>query len=153
MKKAIIYVFSGTGNTRLVANKIAEELINQGINTTVFDVRKPILDVPNPNQYDIALFGYPIHAFNTPKFFLDFIKQLPRVKEMSTYIFKTSGEPFHINNASSFSLVRKLKKHGFIEIASTKDNLELLVIDALFTTEKMFNKHRNQFITKTIHRS
>jgi len=40
----------------------------------------------------------------------------------------------------------ELKKHGFIKIASTKDNLKLLVVDALFTTQKMFDNHKTQFV-------
>jgi len=40
----------------------------------------------------------------------------------------------------------ELKKHGFIKIASTKDNIKLLVVDALFTTQQMFNKHKTQFV-------
>jgi len=39
----------------------------------------------------------------------------------------------------------ELNKHGFKSIASTKDNLNLLVIDAMFTTEKTFSKHQKQF--------
>jgi len=40
----------------------------------------------------------------------------------------------------------ELEKQGFVNIASTKDNLNLLVVDALFTTQKMFNNHKTQFI-------
>ncbi len=39
----------------------------------------------------------------------------------------------------------ELKKHGFQEIASTKDGLDLLVIDAMFTKTKTFNAHEKQF--------
>jgi NitT/TauT family transport system substrate-binding protein len=39
-----------------------------------------------------------------------------------------------------------LKEDGFIEVASTKESLDLLVVDALFTTEKTFQKHREQFL-------
>jgi len=39
-----------------------------------------------------------------------------------------------------------LQKHGFKKIASTKDNLNLLVIDALFATEKIFSNHKHQFV-------
>lgn len=38
-----------------------------------------------------------------------------------------------------------LKEGGFVEIASTKKSLDLLVVDALFTTEKTFQEHREQF--------
>ena len=40
----------------------------------------------------------------------------------------------------------ELKADGFREISSTKESLELLVVDALFTTEKTFQQHREQFI-------
>lgn len=39
-----------------------------------------------------------------------------------------------------------LKKNGYKEIASTKDELTLLVVDAMFTTSKTFHKHEKQFI-------
>jgi NitT/TauT family transport system substrate-binding protein len=39
----------------------------------------------------------------------------------------------------------QLQKKGFKIVASTKDNLNLLVIDALFTNQKIFNEHKNQF--------
>ena len=39
-----------------------------------------------------------------------------------------------------------LKKHGFQELASTKENLKLLVIDALFTKVELFDEHKEQFL-------
>ena len=113
MKKAVIYVFSGTGNTRFAAEKIAEELGCCGVETVVWEVRAPFLDAPDPNQFDLAGFGYPVHAFNTPRFFLRFVKTLPRVQGIPAFLFKTSGEPFHANDASSWPLVRLLRKKGF----------------------------------------
>ncbi len=38
-----------------------------------------------------------------------------------------------------------LKKSGFKEIASTKDNLNLLVVDAMFTTQETLLQHKAQF--------
>ena len=38
-----------------------------------------------------------------------------------------------------------LRKNGFQELASTKDGLDLLVVDAMFTTDKAFNEHQQQF--------
>ncbi len=40
----------------------------------------------------------------------------------------------------------ELAQSGFRELASTKDGLDLLVVDALFTTEQKFQQHREQFI-------
>lgn len=38
-----------------------------------------------------------------------------------------------------------LIKDGFKELASTKDGLDLLVVDAMFTTDKVFDEHQQQF--------
>lgn len=39
----------------------------------------------------------------------------------------------------------ELEKRGFKTVASTKESLNLLVVDALFTSEKKFEKHEEQF--------
>lgn len=41
---------------------------------------------------------------------------------------------------------QKLEKYGFKELVSTKDGLNILVIDGLFTTESTFQKHQKQFL-------
>jgi len=114
LKTAILYVFSGTGNTRLAADEIKEALAECDIDATIWDVRVPFSAAPDPNGFDIAGFGYPIHAFNTPRVFLRFVKALPNVTEKPAFIFRTSGEPFHANDASSRPLVRLLRKKGFL---------------------------------------
>ena len=38
-----------------------------------------------------------------------------------------------------------LEKNGFQEIASTDDSLDLIVLDALFTTNEVLDKHQHQF--------
>lgn len=44
----------------------------------------------------------------------------------------------------------QLKEHGFQEIASTKNGLDLLVVDALFTTKDALEKHKEQFIALNV---
>lgn len=39
-----------------------------------------------------------------------------------------------------------LTKSGFNELASTKEGFDILVVDAMFTTETVFNEHQQQFI-------
>ncbi len=39
-----------------------------------------------------------------------------------------------------------LEKNGFVELASTKNSLNLLVLDAMFTTTKVLQGHKKQFI-------
>ena len=40
----------------------------------------------------------------------------------------------------------KLMQNGFKEVASTKENLDLLVVDAMFTQYEVFNEHKQQFL-------
>lgn len=136
MKKAIIYVYSGTGNTKLVAEMYKEFLSEY--ETTIFMVRMNLLDnppredsdteitlhkgnkkhayfnVPDPNEYDLIGFAYPVHGFNTPSAMYNFIKLLPPVaKGKKTFIFKTSGEGLTLNNYSSQKFIPLLKRKGY----------------------------------------
>jgi len=112
MQKALIYYQTGTRNTEYVAGQIAKELEARNYKVTLQEAVMPFKPI-NPSGFDIIGFGYPIHAFNTPKFFLQFVRTVSNVKQIPAFIFKTSGEPFHYNNASSFPLKRILSKKGF----------------------------------------
>ena len=113
MPNAIIYVFSGTYHTLKTAEMIKTHLEAGNVPTTVYEVRQPIDQIPPPAEGDIVGFGYPIHAFNAPQLFLQFVKTLPAVERSRAFMFKTSGEPFHINDASSCMLRRILQKKGY----------------------------------------
>ena len=127
---AILYVFSGTGNTRLVAKAVAEALLERNIQPTLYDIRAPFTTPPDPNDYAYCLFAYPVHAFNAPRFFLNFLRLLPTVPSGKTaYILKTAGEPFAVNSASSFTADRLLRRKGF---APCGDKLLLMPYHILF---------------------
>ena len=111
--KAILYLFTGTGNTRLCGNYLAKHLNEQGIETTVYEYKEGLEDLPDPNDYDLIGLGYPIHAFNAPQAFIKLIKKLPKVENKNYFIFKVSGEPFAPNNSSSHHIYRLLKKKGY----------------------------------------
>ncbi len=70
-----IFYFSGTGNTKLVANLFANEFKMKGFSTKLI----PIEDVLNKKialsigDYDLLGFGHPVHAFSAPKIFFDFL--------------------------------------------------------------------------------
>ncbi len=117
MKTAIIYLFTGTGNTRIAGDLIAGQLAKHNTRTTIYELKQPFENIPDPNQFDMVGFGYPVHAFNTPRFFLDFVKKLPDTNKKTAFVFKTSGEPFALNNASSRPLIRLLEKKGFVPVS------------------------------------
>lgn len=77
MRKAIIYVFSGTGNTAKACSIYRDEFVKNGIETTVYNVKKGFENLPDPNDFDLVGFGYPVHGFNAPEIFLQLAKNLP----------------------------------------------------------------------------
>lgn len=110
--RALICVFSGTGNTLRVGERLAEELRILGTETDVFSVRAGE-EIPNISGYDMLLIGYPVHAFNAPASVLKFLKKLPQVYKMPAYVVRTSGEPLKLNDASGITPRRILKKRGY----------------------------------------
>ena len=116
--RIIIYAFSGTGNTLKVAELYRENLSREGGNSvTVFSIEHilPHTPVPDPNDFDLCGFAYPVHGFNAPEIFVDFCRSLPAVTgdEKPAFVFKTSGEGLTLNNHSSQKFMRVLERKGF----------------------------------------
>ncbi|MEL7603665.1 MAG: hypothetical protein AAGU77_10975, partial [Bacillota bacterium] len=112
MQTAIIYVFSGTFNTLKAARMIGDALQKRGVKARVCEVKQPLDALPSPEGVDIVGFGYPVYAFNAPEVFIQFVRQLPAGTQRA-FIFKTSGEPFPLNTASSGMLYRLLRRKGY----------------------------------------
>ena len=112
MKKAIIYVFTGSGNTERLAKRFSEEFKNFEIETDIYVWEKDKA-FPNPNDYDLVGLGFPIHGFNPPKVFIEMVKSFPKTENKPTFIFKVGGEPLWLNNASSQKTYRILKRKGY----------------------------------------
>ena len=113
--KAVFFVFSGTGNTRRVCARLAEELEARGHETETFMIRADS-EYPDPRAYDVALIGYPVHAFNAPTAVLKFLKTFPKADKKHprpVYLVRTSGEPLRMNDASAITPRRILKHRGY----------------------------------------
>lgn len=117
MKKCIIYCFSGTGNTKTVAQSILTELAAYDYEGEIFSITYEAYkqkQFPNPNEYDLIGVAYPGHAFNAPQLFNKFIKRLPKAQRgQQAFIVKSSGEPFSVNNSSSGAAKRYLRHKGY----------------------------------------
>jgi len=111
--KILLLIFSGTGNTLKVGNMIATRFKKNGFSVDIIEIKHPFPVITDINQYRFIGFGYPIHAFNIPKIYRQFIATVPVAKAVPAFIFKTSGEPFSLNNASSYLLVKTLRKKGY----------------------------------------
>ena len=115
MKNAIIYVFSGTGNTKKACDIYKSEFEKNGVETTLYTVKKGFENLPDPNNFDYVGFGYPIHGFNAPYIMLDLAKALPKANGTKQYfVVKTSGEPLKINNVSSIKFNDIMKRKGYV---------------------------------------
>ena len=120
MKVLIIY-FSGTGNTRKVAEKYAESFHELGHDAELVSVdglprNKDLTEefLTKLTNADIVGFGYPVHAFNAPSVMLKLAKFLPKQPGTKrAFIFNTSGEPLKLNNISSIKLAHMLKRRRY----------------------------------------
>ena len=121
MKVLLIY-FSGTGNTKKVAEKFASSFQELGHEAETVSVDGLLDGKTLPEEFltkiensDLIGFGYPIHAFNAPAVMLKLAKLLPkRATAKQAFMFNTSGEPLKLNNISSFKLSRMLRRRKYV---------------------------------------
>jgi flavodoxin/NAD-dependent dihydropyrimidine dehydrogenase PreA subunit len=112
MQNALIYVFSGTGNTLLTADMLGSHLESQGVKTTIYSINTGGSPPPQ-DDFDCIGFGYPVYAYNMPEIFYRFVRDLPDARDKKAFVFKTSGEPFRLNKVSSYKLLKMLEKKGY----------------------------------------
>lgn len=110
--KVLLCIFSGTGNTVKVSERLSEELAERGFSTEIYRIRE---SSPMPgDDFDLLIVGYPVHAFNAPKVVLKFLKRLNKTNlKKPAYLIRTSGEPLGLNDASGITPKRILKKLGY----------------------------------------
>lgn len=112
--RVLFTVFSASGNTAKVCGLFAERLKERGAECESVRIRAD-MSAPDTATADTLVIGYPVHGFNAPQNVLDFEKNLPECDKKGYYIIKTSGEPLHVNDASSRILDRTLKKKGYVK--------------------------------------
>ena len=109
-----IFYFSGTGNTKTVTYLLAKEMENKGCHVDIYAIDEILKTKDNIslNTYDVVGFGYPVHAFNAPRIFFEFVNRLPVGNQKKTFVYKSAGDPFM--NGGSSALVRKaLQTKGY----------------------------------------
>ncbi|MFA9396884.1 MAG: EFR1 family ferrodoxin [Clostridiaceae bacterium] len=71
MEKLAIVYFSGTGNTRYIADKMKESIIKTNIQVDLINIEKNII---NPNRYDYIIIGGPVYVERYPEILLKYIE-------------------------------------------------------------------------------
>jgi flavodoxin len=109
MKIGII-VYSQTGNTFAVAEKLKEKLAAAGnaVNverlTTVGGETDPnkakIEKLPDLSGYDALVFAAPVQGFSLSRVMANYVKQLPKLDNKKVAVFVTKGLPFDFTGGS-----------------------------------------------------
>ena len=113
MKKAVIYCFSGTGNTAYVAKLISDQLSKAITDCQVIPMEECTL-LGKPIQVErgtLIGIGFPVHAMNAPKLVYDFLALLPSGR-FPYFSFKTAGDPL-FNAGSNLPLRKQLGIKGW----------------------------------------
>ena len=109
MEKVLIIYFTGTGNSKRVAEIAKSEFETKGYEADIVDVCSD--RTININDYDNLIISYPIYAFNAPVSIIKYVKRFAKAaKTINCLIIKNSGEYLSLNNASSLQLSSILKR-------------------------------------------
>lgn len=114
--KAGIIVFSQTGNTLDVANKVKEELAKKGylVEITKLEIESSdnpmnikLKSIPDINPYDVYVFASPVQAFGLASPMKAFLKAIPSLEGKKAAVYVTQQlSPFFGGNRS----IRTFKK-------------------------------------------
>lgn len=89
--KAVIFYFSGTGNTSWLSRELVSRLTKAGYTTSALSIEK-ITSLEADSQIaesDIIGFGYPIYGSDSPHNMKEFILALTPVSSKSAFVFCT----------------------------------------------------------------
>lgn len=107
--KAVIRYFSGSGNTRHVAEVIGQQLQDRGYTVSCGSIETGVIDL---SPADLLVIGGPIMAGNVPELLIRWVlKEIPVVSRGTALVFTTSAGLQNANGVHS--LTRKLVKKGY----------------------------------------
>lgn len=108
----LLLYYTGTYHTRYLTQLLKERLEKNDCHVTVFEI-DPLKNVKlDLSGYDLLGLGYPIYGFNAPLPFLKFLRKQKFPSGIQIFIYKNSGETYHVNDASSISVIRYLRRNG-----------------------------------------
>ncbi|NLZ47202.1 MAG: hypothetical protein GX895_00170 [Clostridiales bacterium] len=106
--KGVMYYFSGTGNTKWVADKFKRYFNKYGVDLETINIEKISLI---ENQYDFLIIGTPIYFDDSPRIVNRFIDDLPETNsKKNCIVFATNTWG---NSAALDLLGRRMKEKGY----------------------------------------
>jgi ferredoxin len=111
-KKAVIYYFSGTGNTLYVIEKYKELFLKENIYIELIDISQEHI-IKSQSKYDFVAFAYPTYACYPPLFVKKFIEGFPNVKNKPCFIISTATK-LHGDALGVSSRILKKKNYNII---------------------------------------
>lgn len=91
MDGCVVFVFSGTGNTAFVADRIKENLEKKDVQTTIHNIDE-LKEIPDISAYEYIGLGYPVYAWAMPPNVEEFAQKIPAAKEgQKGFVFTTYG--------------------------------------------------------------
>ncbi|TVQ23602.1 MAG: hypothetical protein EA383_13710 [Spirochaetaceae bacterium] len=93
-----IAVYSETGNTREVAERIRRELENAGHEAELLEIttaagRRELAEIPSVEPYDTLCIGGPVHHLTVAKPVKLFLEAIPSLQNKKVAFFVTQGQP------------------------------------------------------------
>jgi ferredoxin len=88
--KGVLYYFSGTGNTKWVADRFKEDFAFYNIDVDLFDMQ--FLENKKSENYDFLIIGSPVYAEFPPKIVTDFLSEIDDLKRrMKAVVYSTQA--------------------------------------------------------------
>lgn len=107
--KGILCYFSGTGNTKWIADRFKISFNEKGHKLDLFNIEEE--ESLNLKNYDFIIIGTPVHAETQPKIVDDFIKNLPKSKNnMKCIVYSTQGA---LKAAAAHIIKKKLTEKNY----------------------------------------
>jgi ferredoxin len=82
-----IYVFSGTGNSLYIAQKVKDTLLD----TEIIRINRKLFSKPVSIEADILGFVFPVHAFGAHIMVKDLIRKASKIKANYTFVIENNG--------------------------------------------------------------
>jgi len=101
--KINLFYFSGSGNTKWVADRLKENFVFYGSNVELFNIEN--IEKADISDCEAIIIGTPIHAEVAPKVVMDFVNKLPDdATGMECILYSTLGA----KSAAALDIIRKI---------------------------------------------